>query len=167
MLILTCVVGVLLSLLVYFYSPPRIAIHFNYQGFPNGWMNKNNNLILWIMLYLLITGLYLSINYFLKGTSTRLMKYSGKEISLNPEEKEEKVWLISNHIFKLGATCNLFFIVLQLTIFRVNIHKEPRLNIATVNVIIGLFLFYITIWIVQLYKKIKRLQKGKLSNYSG
>ena len=65
-LLITCLAGIGSSITFYFYSPEKVAIHFNAQGVADSWARKGNNLILWVGMYLFVTGLYLSLPFVLK-----------------------------------------------------------------------------------------------------
>ncbi len=152
-LILTCVAGILLSSLLYFYSPQEVATHFNSKGVPNGWMSKNTCFLFWIITYLLMTALYLGIDGIIKKMPE---KFRGL-----PEKKEEQTQIISRYVLTLGATCNVFFITLEVIVFKANMHLRPSLNMTVANTVIGIFTGYVIIWLILFLRKIRQFKRGE------
>lgn len=156
MLILTCLLGIGLTIILYFYSSESVAVHFNTQGIPNSWMNRNINLIFWIITYVFMTGLYLGIQYSFDKIPVKFFNIPNRSYWLHPDRRKHTFSLTANIVFKLGVACNLFFISLELIIFKTNMQQGVQLNTSITNILIGIFLAYVILWMIQLFKIFKK-----------
>jgi len=100
--------------------------------------------------------LYLSLNYALKKMPIKFINIPNKDYWLKSDKKDHIISTISSFIFQFGIACNTLFICLELIIFKINLNKGTRLNITTVNIIMGIFIVYIIILIIQLYRKFRK-----------
>lgn len=155
-LLVTCLLGMLLSIICYFYSPEKVAIHFNAKGIADSWASKNINLILWIAVYSIMTGFFLSIPLILKKTPIKFINMPNKQYWLAPERIDHTVTIVSNMLYRIGAALNIFFIVLGFIGFRANLFEEVRLDNTVVYILLGIFSIFTIGWLIKFYSQFKK-----------
>ena len=156
LLLITCLAGIGSSMVFYLYSPEEVAIHFNARGIADSWASKDSNLILWIGIYLFMTGLYLSFPYILRKTPVRFISMPNKEYWLAPERKGDTISRVSNMLFWFGSALNIFFIILGYIGFKANMLEEVKLNNSTMYTLLGIYFAYIAVWTVQFFIQFKK-----------
>lgn len=156
-LLLTCFLGILLSFIYYLYSPDTVPTHFNTQGIPDSWIDKNSNLILWVGMYLVMTALFSLIPLIIRKTPLKYINLPNKQYWLAPEKKDNTIQNVSDMLFQFGAVLNIFFIVLRFIVFRAVSYREYKLNTTSMFILLGMYSLYIIWWLVKFYRQFTRI----------
>ncbi len=150
-LVTSCFLGLLVSAVLYQYSPARVAVHFNSAGLPNSWASREANLTMWIVVFVFVTLFFLALSWLIKKTPQKNMK----KYRLFPKIPGGINTVASNMMYSVGAALNLFFIALGIETFRANMTKGGRLDGRLLSVLLIVFCAYAVGWQIRFFIGVK------------
>ena len=155
-LLISCCLVLLLTIIYYFYFPNNVAIHFDSNGIPDSWTNKNINFLIEAFIYLLITGIFFSIPLIIKNTPSKFVNIPNKQYWLAPERKTYTSEMISNTLCWVGVGLNFFFIILGFIVLKTNMLRNVVLDNSIVYILLLALTVYMSIWLIKLYIRLKK-----------
>jgi uncharacterized membrane protein len=111
-----------LALLLFYNSrlPGRVAVHFDFAGNANGWMDKGENLFAGIAMTVVITVIFLLIPLVIRAAPEKYLNTPKKDFWLRPENRERFSALVGGQMCVAGILMNLFFAVVFYRVYRFN-----------------------------------------------
>ena len=154
-------VNVCLILVTWSVSPERVAIHFGAGGMADGWATRDMAAVL----MLASTGVPF---LFLRWGGSLLHRIPERFVSLpfrnywlsTPERRQAVIMLMDGLLAKLGAGVMLLFLVLQVFTLAANRKNPPQLWEAGLLIVLILFLVWVGLWIVDLWKSLTPPSNG-------
>ena len=70
--------------------PPRVASHFNFEGFANGSMPRDDYLLLMLLLTMVVPAVIVALNVVLPRVAPRLVRIPARDYWLAPERRDER-----------------------------------------------------------------------------
>jgi len=150
-LLLTSIFGIICQLLYWPRLPEKVATHFDANGLPNGWMLKESNFIFSSVILIFITSVFLLTPFLLKKCPTKWINFPKKDYWLAPERKESSILIISNWMYFIGLTTNIFLIIIFHLVYIANTTNPVKLNNGLFFPILIIFLLISIGWGITLH----------------
>ncbi|MFA6033441.1 MAG: DUF1648 domain-containing protein [Myxococcota bacterium] len=145
---LVAVAGVQIS---YFWGlmPPMMASHFGAGGQPNGWMNKESFVAIYVMVLALLNVIPLIGAIIIKKVPRSMINLPNKEYWLAPERIDRTAGMFMSYmeVFSAGITAFMVF-VFQLA-FRANIEKTA-MDSMVMFIAIGALVAFSIAWSIMM-----------------
>jgi len=130
--------------------PDRVAMHFGFNGAPNGWGSLQVHIALMIGLQTSMLLLMASLPWIVRKTPREMVNIPNRDYWLADERREETVARIGEHCLVLSLMLQVFFVALGLCVGVANLSDPVWLPQEIFLTVIAAFLFGVTTWCVQL-----------------
>jgi uncharacterized membrane protein len=157
---LSFVANLVLSLVALMLSPDTVAIHFGYNGEPDGWAPAYvSALIMAGANSLLFLALYF-IPRLIRGTPARWMNLPNKEYWLKDENKERMSSLMTEMLYQFGTLTFLFLFVVGLLSLQANLSNPVRLRTNLFWWPLGIYMAAAVFWVVRFIRAFRVPKEG-------
>ena len=144
---------------IYSELPQKIAIHFGFDGTPNGWAPKDG--LLWTTL---IVAAILSVTVLLpprliRSLASDRMNLPNKEYWLAPEHREQTMGFIEAQSVWFGCAVLLVLFTAFWLAARANLAPDKRFDSDTMWTALGIFFVVVIVWMVHFVRHFYRVPK--------
>lgn len=128
--------------------PDRVALHFDFSGNPDRWDSKTLLLIINMIIYLGLGGLFLLMNWFSHKIPDFILNLPNKAFWLAPERREITFDKYSTYLLWFGVFTLLFLFFIFRDVYRYNIAPEIEnrpmgwLNLLTYSILVIIWLIF-------------------------
>jgi uncharacterized membrane protein len=130
-----------------------VAIHFNLQGNPDGWMSKTGHLAFSLIFHTIFLVLFLSIPLLVNKTPPNMVNLPNREFWLKPENQPELNRKLKNTFDLLGCAIFMLFLGINFAILQANLLVDPQLDSYFFYSLLGGFCLFLLAWVVLLYRE--------------
>lgn len=133
--------------------PEKIATHFNAFGEADGWMLKQNFLILEAIVLLFILAEFTLLPLLIQKMPDSLINMPNKQFWLAQERRGETFAVIRTYFEWFSVALLTLFIGINQLIFRANLTRE---NLSPESwLMIGAFLIFVILWSIKFVRQFK------------
>ncbi len=151
-LYLSLVIGLTFQFFYFRALPATVATHFNLEGTADGWMTREMHILLSTLLYLFMDAIFLSIPFLLRKIPSSLVSFPHKNYWLSKERKEEGIKQITQWTDLFAIVINLFLLSMFHLVYLANRSKPALLNNEIFIALLIVFLIFLVLWLVFLYR---------------
>ncbi len=108
--------------------PERVASHFDGAGNADGWMARDQSLLVYVGIVLFMGGLFAFLGPLLRRFPDSTVNLPDKEYWLAPERREETFNRIGDALAWMGVACCCLLVGMHELTFRANLSTPPRLG---------------------------------------
>lgn len=126
--------------------PARVASHFNLEGFANGYMARDDYLILMSLLLVVLPLVVLALNFGLPRLAPRLTQIPARDYWLAPERRNETYASIATSGFLIASMVAAFTTALHLLVVDANRQTPPRLDNAVLWTLVAVVVVAALSW---------------------
>lgn len=125
---------------VYFYPllPENIASHFSTSNSADGWMHKENYMLIHYGILILFTSIFCGMALLLHRIPDSLMNLPNKTYWLNDQRRTHTLNILRGMLYWLGCLCLLIFDFIFYKIYKTNIDGTNKLGFSAW---VGLIIF--------------------------
>ncbi|MBS0507889.1 MAG: hypothetical protein JSR53_10965 [Proteobacteria bacterium] len=137
--------------------PPLVASHFDLAGHANAFMTRGKYLTLMV---LVATGLPLAIGVSARWLATlpdNLINLPHKAYWLAPERRARALAALTTHLERFSWALAVFLCYLHWLIVRGQVRPAPRLAQGPFLAGLLVFLGFVVVWLVLLYRRFRRI----------
>jgi uncharacterized membrane protein len=156
---MSCGVSLLVAVLYYALSPPRVPTHFGLDGTPDRWGNPLHMLILHSGLTCVLTAVMLAMPALVRITPSYLVNLPNREYWLSDDHRAEAMTKIAAWSEVFGTGFNLFLIGVLGLAFHAAQRSSFQMSSGLFKLLSGAFLLFTIaslVWLVVVF----RLPKG-------
>jgi hypothetical protein len=117
--------------------PPRVASHFNFEGFANGSMPRDDYLLLMLLLTVVLPAVMVALNVLLPRVAPRLLRIPAHDHWLAAERRDETYASMGASGFVVASMVTAFTLAVHLLMVEANARRPPRPDSASVWILIG------------------------------
>jgi Protein of unknown function (DUF1648) len=143
--------------------PQRIAVHFAYDGTPNGWAPKDG--VLWTTLIVLaiLSVTTMGISRLIAAVPDDRMNLPHRAYWLAPERRKQTMGFIEVQGIWFGcAVLLLVYTAFQLAV-DANLSPDKRFNSNTMWNALGVFFFVVAVWMIHFVRHFYRVPDDTLT----
>lgn len=140
--------GIVLSIVIFFFSPETVAMHFNFAGQADSFTSRSSNLILWVVLFIFLNALWLMIPFLVKIVPASMVNIPNREYWLAPERRDATIGKITRFMGGFGILTNIYLCIINVVIFSVIASGDTQLNRPAFITALAAFLIAVIVWIV-------------------
>lgn len=152
--LISAIVGILLTVVLSFFLPERVATHFDISGQPNAWSSNLTNTLLFCGLFVFLLFLFAGIGLLLKKIPVSLINIPNREYWFTPERRESSVTRVKDFMAQFGFFTNIFIAGILFMTFYANRQGAP-IPVIAMFAWLAVFLVFVVGWVVQLYRAFK------------
>lgn len=153
--------GIALTLVLPYFLPEQVAIHFNIAGEPDGWASKWTNALFFCGMFLFLNLVYGGLPSLLKKIPIGLINIPNRDYWFAPARKESSLKTVGAFLSELAIFTNIFIAGIQLILFYSNRTGKPAPSVALFT-LVGAMLLFVILWVIHLVRAFKLPQgKGK------
>ena len=152
---LICLMVFSVTFVIYtsFYLPSTVAIHFNVNNEPDGWMTRNKYLLL-ILALLISIPIVISVGISLLAQHfPHLINLPNRDYWLAPRRLDESLDFLASHAHRLGRLIIVLMTGLHYVVLVANRAEPPVLPQSWLIAILVGFVFALGMWVVALYRR--------------
>jgi uncharacterized membrane protein len=154
----TVVLGELLLIaggMYYFYPllPETMAVHFGFNGQPDGWQTKSSFYIFYSLLVLGIGILFSVMAHIFPKLPISLINLPHKEYWFAPERATSSFAFLSGFFYQMTCGLTLFFGLIFADVCLANLTPSLQLDYTTFISVLVLFLGFVLGNVVRLYRR--------------
>lgn len=135
--------------------PAAVAVHFDAQGHPNGWVNPTSYLVILTVVGVVIPLGVVALVSFLGYQSPGLLNLPHRGERLAPVNRAEAARRIQAYIWWLPVLMLALALALDVQIVTANRKSPPRLATLSFLILLGAFLGGLGFWIVGWFKVLR------------
>jgi uncharacterized membrane protein len=130
--------------------PESVAVHFNVSGVPDRWSPKSEFLTTWVVLLLVLAGLFAGLRVLLRFLPAGCINLPRREYWLAPERAAYTRAVVGDLVLALGVVILASISALNHVMLRANLRENPDLGLwpwlimATTLVVIAPLLVWVT-----------------------
>jgi hypothetical protein len=117
--------------------PPRVASHFNFEGFAHGSMPHDDYLLLMLLLSIVLPAVIVALNVLLPRVAPRLVRIPARDYWLAPERRDQTLASISVSGFVVASMVTSFMIAVHLLVVEANARMPPRRDSSSMWILMG------------------------------
>ncbi len=140
--------------------PNTVASHFSASGAANSWMSKP----LFFAFYAAAVCVAFIVEFFvprsLAKTPTSRMNLPNKEYWLAPNRRDKTIGYLQKHFAWYGCAFLALEVCAMEMAIRANMTAEPALPLGQALTLVGAFLAFNVIWMVQMFRHFSRIEIG-------
>jgi len=130
--------------------PEKIASHFDLEGQPNGWQDKNTFIIIFCILFAAMGGMFVFISWVLSVSPPELINIPNRNYWLGAEQKLQTIYVLQIYILWYAIFLQVFlgYIAHNIILFNTRPVQQttltatgPMLLFGTVTIIWMVFIF--------------------------
>ncbi|HEX2752170.1 MAG TPA: DUF1648 domain-containing protein [Alphaproteobacteria bacterium] len=123
--------------------PDTMAIRFELNGTPNGWMSREGFALYYAVLLIFMTGVCAITGMFLKKMPDRLINIPHKGYWLAPERREKSLRSLQSMTDMIGVVVGFFIILMMQAVIAANLDKYPQLGFDRLMSVLGILIAFI------------------------
>lgn len=151
-LMVSVLINLIFNLIAYCFLPDTVASHFHSGGVPNGFMTREEYVMLFVCLDLFVAAMFYSLPVLIKKLPVVVINLPNKEYWLSTENKERTIIKLKPFVYECGAVTLLFLLLCSVLGFTANQNVPRVLNEMTVLTGMSLYVIYIIVWCVKFVK---------------
>ena len=132
--------------------PERVATHFNANGQPNGWMERNHHTTYQIGTTAFIAVLFIAIALSTPRLPDRFINLPHRDYWLAPSRRAESLAWVEGMMFWLGAALQLFLAFVFREVARANLSAKPELHLNLLWLQVSLFIMVAGLVVTLLFR---------------
>jgi len=132
--------------------PDRLTSHFGASGLPNGWMSKPAFFALYAAIVALAAFVGLYAPRSIAKKSPERINLPNKEYWLAPERREQTFAFFARSFAWYGCALLLILVLAMGLAIQANFSSPPRLATGPVLAVIGGFVVFNLLWVIQLLR---------------
>ena len=117
--------------------PARVASHFNFEGFANGYMPREDYLVLMLLVTIALPVAIVALNFVLPRIAPRLIRIPAREYWLAPDRRAATYASLTASGFVIASMVTGFVIGVHLLVTEANSRVPPRLDTSTLWILIA------------------------------
>lgn len=142
--------------------PQRIAVHFGYDGTPNGWAPKDGLLWTTLVVLAILSVTTMGIPRLVTAVSGDRMNLPHRAYWLAPERRKQTMGFIEAQGIWFGcAVLLLLYTAFQLAV-DANLSPDKRFNSRTMWNALGVFFFVVVVWMIHFVRHFYRVPDDTL-----
>ena len=110
--------------------PEPVAVHFDGQGQPDGWMSRTTHVLFMALFVVLMMGLFLALPALTRGRGSRWLSIPKREQWLTPANRPRLDALLADFGHRCAVLMGAFLLALQALLVDANQAHPPRLDNA-------------------------------------
>ena len=135
--------------------PAAVAVHFDAQGHPNGWMNPTSYLVVLTVVGVVIPLGVVALVSFLGYQSPGLLNLPHRTERLAPANRAEAARRIQVYVWWLPVLMLALALALDVQVVTANRNSPPRLATGSFLAMLAAFLGGLAFWIVGWFKVLR------------
>lgn len=136
--------------------PERMAIRFDLDGTPNGWMSKDGFAVYYLCLLVFMVGVFVAVGTLATKLPARFLNIPHRDYWLAPERRAESLRYLKDFHVWTGAFIGLFIVGMMEMIFTINLNDIPRLDNQLFYTAMGTFSFSVLVAVLLVYWRFKK-----------
>ncbi len=144
--------------ILYYYSllPERMASHFGGSGRPDGFQSKDAFFALSGLMLIMTLVIFGGLGTLLRMIPSKWFNLPNRDYWLAPERRGETLEVISVQMEWFGAASLALYLFVIQRVVETNLTPEPRLDSASMFVVLGLYLLFTGVWITRLILRFRK-----------
>lgn len=156
-----CLVAAILQLDHYLpLLPERMAIRFDLDGKPNGWMGKDGFAIYYFCLLSFVMGVFILVGLLVAKLPPRLFNIPHRDYWMAPERRAESLRYLKEFHLWAGAFGGIFIVAMMEMIFKINLSPSPMLDNRVFYTALGFFSFSVLAGVLLAYWRFRKPDKA-------
>lgn len=136
--------------------PEQMAIRFDLDGQPNGWMGKEGFAVYYFCLLGAVVGAFMLVGLLAHKLPARLFSIPQREYWLAPERRAESLRYLKEFHLWTGAFAGLFIVSMMEMVFKINLSEKPLLDNRLFYSMTGAFVFSVLVAVLIVCWRFKR-----------
>ena len=117
--------------------PARVASHFNFEGFANGYMLREDYLVLMLLLTIAVPVAIVALNFLLPRVAPRLIRIPARDYWMVAERRAATSASLTASGFVTASMVTGFMIGVHLLVTEANSRVPPRLETGAMWILIA------------------------------
>ncbi|MFN7114188.1 MAG: hypothetical protein ACK4PK_07480 [Alphaproteobacteria bacterium] len=134
----------------------RMAVRFDLDGRPIGWMSKDGFTVYYLCLLAFVVGSFVAVGLLAGRIPPRLLGIPHRDYWLAPERRAESLRYLKEFHLWTGAFAGLFIVGMMEMVFKINLDDIPRLDNRLFYSATGAFCFTVLVAVLIICWRFKK-----------